>query len=201
MKKSHLLRVLFAFLLLFQLAFSSSSVASVALNINDPNPGWHTIVLDAVTFTVTENGTVGGVIFEDFFLGPNTSSGSHVTTVMTVQIDGGVPFAVAGNTPNGTSSSTVSLLDPDDLWFNILTSDEFAVTVGQTVTIGGTSIFSNPELAPINTGFDQTAFLWEDDSIALSNPTSLNPIPVPAAIWLFGSGLIGLFGLVRRKKS
>jgi len=26
-------------------------------------------------------------------------------------------------------------------------------------------------------------------------------VPVPAAIWLFGSGLIGLVGIARRKKS
>ena len=28
---------------------------------------------------------------------------------------------------------------------------------------------------------------------------SINPVPVPAAIWLFGSGLIGLIGISRRK--
>ena len=30
---------------------------------------------------------------------------------------------------------------------------------------------------------------------------SVNPVPVPAAIWLFGSGLIGLFGVSRRNIS
>ena len=29
----------------------------------------------------------------------------------------------------------------------------------------------------------------------------LAPVPVPAAVWLFGSGLIGLAGMARRKKS
>ena len=28
-----------------------------------------------------------------------------------------------------------------------------------------------------------------------------SPVPVPAAVWLFGSGLIGLVGLARRKKA
>ena len=28
-----------------------------------------------------------------------------------------------------------------------------------------------------------------------------SPVPIPAAIWLFGSGLIGLIGIARRKKS
>ena len=30
---------------------------------------------------------------------------------------------------------------------------------------------------------------------------SLNAVPVPAAVWLFGSGLIGLVGVARRKKA
>ena len=29
----------------------------------------------------------------------------------------------------------------------------------------------------------------------------VNPVPIPAAAWLFGSGLIGLFGIARRKQS
>ena len=37
-------------------------------------------------------------------------------------------------------------------------------------------------------------------SIAFDN-FSITPVPVPAAIWLFGSGLIGLIGIARRKKS
>lgn len=28
----------------------------------------------------------------------------------------------------------------------------------------------------------------------------INPVPVPAAVWLFGSGLVGLAGIARRKK-
>ena len=31
--------------------------------------------------------------------------------------------------------------------------------------------------------------------------TSISTIPVPAAVWLFGSGLIGLIGIARRKKT
>ena len=40
-----------------------------------------------------------------------------------------------------------------------------------------------------------------DKSIYLSSTLgiSLSPIPVPAAIWLFGSGLLGLIGFSRRK--
>jgi hypothetical protein len=31
------------------------------------------------------------------------------------------------------------------------------------------------------------------------NTNMLAPVPVPAAIWLFGSGLLGLIGVARRK--
>jgi hypothetical protein len=31
--------------------------------------------------------------------------------------------------------------------------------------------------------------------------TTLQPVPVPAALWLFGSGLLGLIGISRRKKT
>lgn len=33
------------------------------------------------------------------------------------------------------------------------------------------------------------------------NALQLAAVPIPAAIWLFGSGLIGLFGIARRKKA
>ena len=36
---------------------------------------------------------------------------------------------------------------------------------------------------------------------APGSPGSWSVVPIPAAVWLFGSGLIGLIGLVRRKQS
>ena len=56
---------------------------------------------------------------------------------------------------------------------------------------------------------DSWYFTAEDprDPFALTNPLSrtgsflVRPVPVPAAAWLFGSGLIGLVGFARRKKA
>jgi hypothetical protein len=30
---------------------------------------------------------------------------------------------------------------------------------------------------------------------------TVSPVPIPAAVWLFGSGLLGLVGMARRKKA
>jgi hypothetical protein len=30
---------------------------------------------------------------------------------------------------------------------------------------------------------------------------SVSPVPIPASVWLFGSGLLGLIGIARRKKA
>jgi hypothetical protein len=42
-------------------------------------------------------------------------------------------------------------------------------------------------------------YLEDTDNINLNNPVSV--IPIPAAVWLFGSGLLGLIGIARRKKA
>ena len=44
---------------------------------------------------------------------------------------------------------------------------------------------------------------FSDNAIATATVTTMtvNPVPIPAAVWLFGSGLIGLIGIARRKKA
>ena len=44
---------------------------------------------------------------------------------------------------------------------------------------------------------NNTNELWHGFTIGA---TAIQPVPVPAAVWLFGSGLIGLVGAARRKK-
>ena len=39
-----------------------------------------------------------------------------------------------------------------------------------------------------------------DEGVATANLTITSPIPVPAAVWLFGTALIGLIGISRRRK-
>ena len=54
--------------------------------------------------------------------------------------------------------------------------------------------------------FDENSFagsaqqLIFDYELELQNITPVGPVPVPAAVWLFGSGLLGMIGLARRRR-
>jgi hypothetical protein len=94
-----------------------------------------------------------------------------------------------------------------ELWSFLL-----PVTIGETFTIEqrmsgylGGSAFDRGESG--------TNYLYIDPIFRISNAAGydldivsaagapISPIPVPAAIWLFGSGLIGLIGIARRKNT
>ncbi len=42
---------------------------------------------------------------------------------------------------------------------------------------------------------------WHGFTFGIRTTQALEPVPVPAAVWLFGSGLLGLAGIARRKKA
>ena len=50
-------------------------------------------------------------------------------------------------------------------------------------------------------GFDQPDNAANDTFAITSQTVQLTTVPVPAAVWLFGSGLIGLVGFAKRKKA
>lgn len=61
--------------------------------------------------------------------------------------------------------------------------------------IGGSPMTTAP-FAQHNANFDMTAITFVGCSAECTPPE----IPVPAAVWLFGSGLLGLVGVARRRK-
>jgi hypothetical protein len=53
-----------------------------------------------------------------------------------------------------------------------------------TITIGTRKVFTDLDMAALDD------IGWE-----------VTPVPVPAAVYLFGSGLLGLLGLARRRRA
>jgi len=77
------------------------------------------------------------------------------------------------------------------------------VTTGETsgaITLGpGLYIFRASNLATVSQGTEGPNSSFGSSTFITS--LGVSPVPIPAAIWLFGSGLIGLVGMARRKKA
>ena len=67
----------------------------------------------------------------------------------------------------------------------------------------------NPGTSPVDVGISIFGDVWWDNILLdpLPDPTyvgatvTVGAVPVPPALWLFGSGLIGLVGIARRRKT
>ena len=105
----------------------------------------------------------------------------------------------------GTINNSPFSINPTGSVSNLLTIGGWQIditsftVVDQTVdflTLEGTGGISG-------NGFDLTPTQWTLSAQATGGTYSmaLAAIPVPAAVWLFGSGLLGLAGLARRKKA
>ena len=90
----------------------------------------------------------------------------------------------------------------------------YASTIGLQDTSNPGMSFGRPDhVPPVNPPIDTPAFYKglenTPDMMPASVPYHTLPgsdfgqavVPVPAAVWLFGSGLLGLIGIARRKKA
>lgn len=123
-----------------------------------------------------------------FDLTPQTQLTLDFTTVVT---DASFDFA------NPTGALTVSAFDVSGASlgvFNFLGADLFVNQAGFDQNAGHVDIFGIGEIASllIEPGLNQ-ALIFDN--------LNFSPVPVPAAVWLFGSGLVGLIGIARRKKA
>jgi hypothetical protein len=111
------------------------------------------------------------------------ASDGHASAVGGPTADGNIgPAVLASTTWNTTTIGTGSLgTNPSGT----------LPLIADKKSIGGSPMKSGP-FAGFNANFDITSV----------HITSQGPVvPVPAAVWLFGSGLLGLVGVARRRKS
>lgn len=104
-----------------------------------------------------------------------TSPGSIVNLV-----DPGANAGVYWNVGSSATLDTTTLFQG-----NILASTSITMNAGATIGCG--SALANTGAVTLNTNTISTGC------------NGLSPVPVPAAVWLFGSGLLGLIGVARRK--
>jgi hypothetical protein len=85
--------------------------------------------------------------------------------------------------------------------YGVLSAADLA-TVGSTVALYG--ITGNNGLGAVQSYVLGTASLGTNGTLTLAGNTVTAPpppVPLPAAVWLFGSGLLGLVGVSRRRKA
>jgi hypothetical protein len=143
----------------------------------------------------------GGGSFTGSFFG-HTWVADQVTDVITS--DNGVTFAGSNSLGAYDYSAAISNLaeghNAVGTLFDWSTSVDIpvlavfdctgGVCTGVNTTVGG-SMQTGP-FAGATPAFNGTGDL---------NPKSPAAVPVPAAVWLFGSGLVGLVGVARRRKA
>lgn len=105
----------------------------------------------------------------------------------------GVVDNVAGSLSNADVTSIFTVVDVPNFDIALLTftSTGVAGTSALDLSIGLFDDGVNERVWADATGFFDTTPDFVDGSV--------NVIPVPAAVWLFGSGLLGLIGVARRR--
>lgn len=151
------------------------------------------------TVNVTNNATGYNMNFEGHAVGNNTNPTTVVAGVggsLDPAFQNKVSFLGAGVVPKGVwvfNDGTANVTVADDQTFVAGTQ------AGDVRLSDGASWHYND--------FGGFAFLLRADAgrvVTFISPTGFSdytPVPVPAAVWLLGSGLMGLVGVARRKKA
>jgi hypothetical protein len=102
------------------------------------------------------------------------------------------PSPVATKTTNALGCEALPLATQTNAYTIVTNFTNLGMCTYTSDTIGG-SPMSSPAFGGYNGNFDVL-------SVHLDSFVQAPQVPVPAAVWLFGSGLLGLVGIARRKK-
>lgn len=109
---------------------------------------------------------------------------------------------------NGYNSITVSASVGDVLDFSF-TSDGGSNALSPVDNLSGTNLQGLGIFTPsgggdfnaVVLGYDDQSIFNDDNHDDMLVLVEYSPIPVPPALWLFGSGILGLVGIARKKKT
>jgi len=126
----------------------------------------------------------------------------------TISIIGGVPTAgvAAGTTLLTGSFDSAIVSDIGGSFFNFkIAGASFFDTKDETL-LGYFGLPSGGYRGGLNISFDTigapaVGTTFNSDTLRSGDVINSPVVPVPAAVWLFGSGLLGLVGIARRKKA
>jgi hypothetical protein len=115
------------------------------------------------------------------------------------------PTNFAGPTLFGSGTaltfSTAGTGDYTALWFNDDPQNLYLPSGYVTgAALAGTATYVSATFAGLGLTPGTYEWTWGSGVSADSLTLNVGAVPIPAAVWLFGSGLLGLIGMARRKK-
>ena len=137
------------------------------------------------------SGPINAISSVSYSLTSTTSAGAQIAPV----VGSNIVSAFEVDTTVGGLSSLNKGVDVGNTFFftgGPLTQNSSVFTASNTLT--GNLAY---DLMTVKVDFSLSA----NSSTGISGFVQQTPVPVPAAAWLFGSGLIGLIGIARRKKT
>ncbi len=110
----------------------------------------------------------------------------------------------------GNDTATFAPTIGQNVDYTITNSSDIGFPTNNSATLFGSDLFllGMRDTENSNTWFDPDAIVCNSQNgtcsvswtgLSTELIVDIQPVPVPAALWLFGSGLLGLVGLARRK--
>lgn len=154
---------------------------------------------------VTYNYTITGDILLGDETDPNdynltagdtiTATGAFTADLGTIGNETGTVFFSTGTGNTMTIDLNGTLLhETDDIRYGTGTGPSLTFNAGSLFDFDFNKTTSTPVFFSSFSFFDDTDLMVGEWRASLT----LTPVPVPAAVWLFGSGLLGLVGIARR---
>ncbi len=184
-------------------------------------------VATGIDFQAIGNGAggPGTLVLGNMLFNWNGDNGIPVSIVL----DASGMFAAGGATSTYTVGQVINQSSPGDVLpasnymakgLDTIGLVPIATTTWNTTTCSGAGLNSNPSgclplvadtVVPVNYSPTQTGiggnpmiagpFVGYNANFDITSMTVTSVVPVPAAVWLLGSGLLGLVGVARRKRS